>query len=147
MLGGMQRAMRLTAISVCVVLATGCGHWRDQGMIDAARALVPPETTGTGWDDKEGQYAMLNGDYEVRAYFDDGDLAPEAIVDAFTAHSAEQGWVEQLRCERPGAWIVYYTWEKWEGRLRVPKPPVEDDNSIVLQRVGDGIDWPPEACL
>jgi hypothetical protein len=138
--------MRLAAIAICAVVATGCGNWRDQGIVDAGRALVPPETSETGWSDTEGQHAMLTGDYEVYVDFDDGGLGPEAVVDAVAGHAAEQGWVERLRCERPGAWIVYYTRDNLKGRVRVPKPPVEGDNTILLQRIGDGNDWPPESC-
>ena len=137
---------RGAAIAICVVLATGCGHWRDQGMIDAARGLVPPETSETSRGDNEGAWAPLSGDYRVHVDFDDGGLGPEAVVDAVARHAAEGGWVERLRCERPGAWIVYYTRDKLKGRVRVPKPPIEDDNSVLLQRIGDGNEWPPETC-
>jgi len=54
--------------------------------------------------------------------------------------------VERLRCERPGAWILYYTRDNLESLFRVPKPPVDDDNSLILQRVRDGNEWPPEDC-
>jgi hypothetical protein len=144
---GVKHAMKVAGISACVVLATGCGNWRDQGMIDAARGLVPPETSETSWSDTEGQYAMLTGDYEVNVHFDDGDqLGPDAVVDAVARRASEQGWVERLRCERPGAWIVYYTRDNLKGRFRVPKPPLEDDNSVLLQRIGDGNEWPPDDC-
>lgn len=143
----MKHPLRLVAMAICVVFVPGCGNWRDQGMIDAARALVPPETSETSWSDTEGQYAMLTGDYEVNVSFDNGDqLVPQEIVDAIAGHAAEQGWVEHLRCERPGAWIVYFTRDGLKGRVRVPKPPLDDDNSILLMRIGDGNDWPPERC-
>lgn len=138
--------MRLAAIATCAVLATGCGNWRDQGIIDAGRALVPPQASETSWADTEGQYAMLNGDYEVHVAFDDGGLVPEAMVEAFASHAAERGWLERLRCESPGAWIVYYTRDHLKARVRVRKPSLEDDNSILLQRIGEGNDWPPEDC-
>ena len=143
----MKDAMRRAAIAICVVLMTGCAHWRDQGMVDAARGLVPPETSETSWSDREGQNRLLTGDYLVYVHFDNGEqLAPEAVLDAVANNAADLGWAERYRCDRPGAWIAGYSRDKLKSGVTVWKPMVDDDNQIYVMRMGDGNAWPPEDC-
>lgn len=83
-----------------ITLTTGCGHWRDQAMIDAGIALVPPETSVIGDSDNEGAIGILTGDYQAYIYFFDAGLGPEELVDAFAAHGDETGWSERYRCRQ-----------------------------------------------
>ena len=136
----------LAGAILLVALMTGCGHWRDQAMIDAGRALVPPESSVISDSDNEGAIGILSGDYQAYIYFGDAGLGPEQMVDAVAAHAEEQGWSERYRCDRPGAWIVGYSRDDYKANVRVPKPPVGDDNSIRIQRIGDGNQWPPSDC-
>jgi hypothetical protein len=138
---------RVLAGSILVVaFTTGCGHWRDQAMIDAGRALVPPESSVISDSDNEGAIGGLTGDYQAYVYFADVELGPEELVDAFAAHAQEQGWSERYRCDEPGGWIVGYSRDNYKANVWVWKPPVENDNYVRIQRIGDGNEWPPKDC-
>jgi hypothetical protein len=116
-------------------------------MIDAAQALVPPDSSLTAVSDNEGSYALLSGDYYARVAFDDGGLALEDVLAAVGERAAAEGWVERYRCDRPGAVKVGYSRDNLKISVTVWKPIVEEnDNSIRVQRLGDGNDWPPRDC-
>lgn len=136
----------LAGAMLLVALTTGCGHWRDQAMIDAGRALVPPESSVISDSDNEGAIGLLSGDYQAYVYFADAGLGPEDLVDAVADHAEEQGWSERYRCDQPGGWIVGYSRGNYKANVWVWKPPVENDNFIRIQRIGDGNEWPPRDC-
>jgi hypothetical protein len=136
----------LAGVMLLVTLTTGCGHWRDQAMIDAGRALVPPESSVISDSDNEGAIGILTGDYQAYIYFADAGLGPEELVDAFAIHAHEQGWSERYRCDKPGGWIVGYSRDNYKANVWVWKPPVENDNYVRIQRIGDGNEWPPKDC-
>jgi hypothetical protein len=129
-----------------VALSTGCGHWRDEAMIDAGRALVPPESSLISVTDNEGAIGALSGDYQARVYFGDAGLSTEELVDLVAHHAEGQGWAERYRCDNPGGWIVGYSRDNYKANVWVWKPPVENDNFIRIQRIGDGNAWPPKDC-
>jgi hypothetical protein len=101
---------------------------RDQAMIDAGRALVPPESSVISDSDNEGAIGGLTGDYQAYVYFAHVGLGPEELVDAFAVQSQEQGWSERYRCDKPGAWMGGYSRDNYKANVWVWKPPVENDN-------------------
>jgi hypothetical protein len=132
------------AAAVCFLLTAGCGHWRDEGMFDAGQGLVPPDSSVLWAYDNEGAYAPLSGDYQVEVIFDDGGLTLDGVLQAIEQRASEEGWVERYRCDRPGAILNGYSRDNLKLDVRLPKPMVDDDNSIRVQRIGEGNLWPPD---
>jgi hypothetical protein len=113
-------------------------------MFDAGHALAPPDSAVLFAYDNEGAYAPLSGDYEVYVIFDDGGLTLDGVLDAIERRAAAEGWAERYRCDRPGAVLVGYQRDSLKLDVRLPKPMIDDDNSIRVQRIGDGNRWPPD---
>lgn len=108
---------------------------------------MPPDSTVLWAYDNEGACAPLSGDYQVEVIFDDGWLSLEAIFEAVESRAAADGWVERYRCDRAGGVTVGFSRDNLKVDVMVWKPVVNDrDNSIRVQRIGDGNLWPPE-CL
>lgn len=132
-------------VAFVVVTLGACVQGRDEGMIDVAKSLVPPESEILEVTDNSMGLTIEVGDYWARVLINDGGLGA-GLLQAVEGQAGAEDWQERYRCEVPAGVKLGYSRDafKVDVSVRTKAEPVE--GVIRIQRIGDGNPWPPSDC-